>query len=875
MKNFRKVLALILVVATLFSFVAMASAKNAAEYADYDEIQNVIPVEVISALGITEGYDGKYHPADTIDRDEVAAMVARLRNGGAFDPTYYVGADNVFADVKGQWSEGYVTYCAQLGIIAGRNASTFDPDGQVTIVEVAKMLLCVLGWDAAEQGYVGTNWKVAVVRDAEKMGLLANIAAADVFEPATRDQVAQMFFNALSAKLVYGYVSENIAKLTNSLLGVWVDEQGQTKHPSITLPEIADAKYELAYNNAVISDTTLAEILGVTSKAGYDCFGRPGTIWTVGSWSKFFKADPAAKSTDGTNPFGADAIAEVYHNGKSVDVSKAASLLGKGVLAERYGNRLVLIDTYFTTVTAINNRTGIATLAEGAKVSAAGLYVGAVVKVHTCDGTCIADATKRQSTDEVLECDDHDGAYVHANAYTVVEGQTITVDETHYVNANAANSYVIAKDGKTYEYAKYLGHELVIDNADARDNGQMAWSAKGKDKVVYFDDYGYIQYWTNPAAAAGAPDQVLYLLSGTNTAVMNDTYVDAALEPTYTFTADAIDMDAEEVNDLAITKDTYETMVKDEVAEGVNPYNTGILALVTAGGAIKEQAVYAARNTYLDATKGELVNEKAPNGLNYHFDANTKFLVRTWDLATGKASYTAVTGYKAMPEYLSKVVFATENKNTVQYIDLDVGEEEGDGYIDYLFIDAFYAKATSEYIYITERVEEIGVAALGNLYHEISYYKAYVNGEVAYVAYFYVGGQYFEDNWTGKALEPNTLYKAAAQSINATYNDAPIYVAMTEAKEVVWAEADQYSDIVVKNGQIELYVDGALSDIYSAEYLDDLTVYVVSDATDVVAGAYTGAKFVEKYQTGEYFVDTTVDVYGLGNPVNTLVLKIK
>ena len=74
MKNFRKVLALILVVATLFSFVAMASAKNAAEYADYAEITNVIPVEVISALGITEGYDGKYHPADTIDRDEVAAM---------------------------------------------------------------------------------------------------------------------------------------------------------------------------------------------------------------------------------------------------------------------------------------------------------------------------------------------------------------------------------------------------------------------------------------------------------------------------------------------------------------------------------------------------------------------------------------------------------------------------------------------------------------------------------------------------------------------------------------------------------------------------------------------------------------------------------
>ena len=34
MKNFRKVLALILVVATLFSFVAMASAKTLEDYSD-------------------------------------------------------------------------------------------------------------------------------------------------------------------------------------------------------------------------------------------------------------------------------------------------------------------------------------------------------------------------------------------------------------------------------------------------------------------------------------------------------------------------------------------------------------------------------------------------------------------------------------------------------------------------------------------------------------------------------------------------------------------------------------------------------------------------------------------------------------------------
>ena len=135
MKNFRKVLALILVVATLFSFVAMASAKSASEYTDYDEVKYVEAVDVLTAIGIINGYDGAYHPADPIDRDEMAKMIAVLRNAGDFDADLYATA-NKFADVKGQWAEGYVAYCAQLGIIAGYNATTFAPDAAVKGIDL-------------------------------------------------------------------------------------------------------------------------------------------------------------------------------------------------------------------------------------------------------------------------------------------------------------------------------------------------------------------------------------------------------------------------------------------------------------------------------------------------------------------------------------------------------------------------------------------------------------------------------------------------------------------------------------------------------------------------------------------------------------------
>ena len=82
MKNFRKVLALILVVATLFSFVAMVSAKDADDYSDYDKVSYAEAVDVLSAIGILDGYpDGTFRPTNTIKRSEMAKMIAVLSNG--------------------------------------------------------------------------------------------------------------------------------------------------------------------------------------------------------------------------------------------------------------------------------------------------------------------------------------------------------------------------------------------------------------------------------------------------------------------------------------------------------------------------------------------------------------------------------------------------------------------------------------------------------------------------------------------------------------------------------------------------------------------------------------------------------------------------
>lgn len=371
MKNFRKVLALILVVATLFSFVAMASAKTSKDYSDADKIQYVEAVDVLSAVGILKGYNGAYHPTDDVGRDEMAKMIAVLRNGAVDNSALFTGA-NTFADCKGSWAEGYIAYAAQVGIINGRNATTFDPEGKVTGTEVMKMLLCVLGYDAKLQGYVGSNWQVNVLRDATKMGLMDGMDKFDPYKAATRDESAQLMYNALKAKMVVGYVSENIVKVTNSLY----------KFPtSITTPDAKKNGYEFAYCNAVLSDVplwTIIDGLKYVKGASADCFGRPGHKWTYTVdkkevFSCFYADAYKAKQTEGDfdddlmtykNDDGKKVRKTVYEDGYVVadntqnddEYSAAINSIttGNGVLVEYYDEVVVVINTYIAKVSKVS-----------------------------------------------------------------------------------------------------------------------------------------------------------------------------------------------------------------------------------------------------------------------------------------------------------------------------------------------------------------------------------------------------------------------------------------------------------------------------------------------------------------------------------------
>ncbi|MCQ5129408.1 S-layer homology domain-containing protein [Butyricicoccus faecihominis] len=175
-----------------------------AAFTDEADIKNSEAVDVLSALGVINGYkDGSFQPKGTITRAEMAKMIYVLRTGSD-NAEAYKNTTTKFVDLntsKSAWAAGYIKYCEALGIIAGKSATKFDPDATVTGEEAAKMLLVTLGYDATKAKLVGTGWGQRTTALADENGLLDEVT--DPLKLAfSRDGAAQMMFNAVDAYTV-------------------------------------------------------------------------------------------------------------------------------------------------------------------------------------------------------------------------------------------------------------------------------------------------------------------------------------------------------------------------------------------------------------------------------------------------------------------------------------------------------------------------------------------------------------------------------------------------------------------------------------------------------------------------------------------------
>ena len=464
MKNLKKVLALVLALATVMGLGVTASAK---EYTDSNTIAYTEAVDVMSALKILDGNpDGSFAPTKTLTREQAAKMVSYLLNGGKDVNDLYSGS-NTFTDCYNSWAKGYIAYVNQMGIVSGVGNGKFNPKGTLTGVQLAKMMLTSLGYDAKIEGYQGSNtWMVNIINDAQNAGLLKGMDTVNLYNAITREQASQMMFNALKADMV-GYESKG-SEIT--LPGIGTIIQGASTPKAEKQGSYANNMGEGKANDASTQTLQLAEkyfggTKGLkTTNVAADAFGRPAHEWmynakTVGSYSDEANLTYTTQVEAGKIYVDLgkvkDSNAVVYTDGKSagntgsadIDANKTGKIGGQGALTEVYvgdfDNNANTADTVRIVVT--NTYTG--TISKFTKATDS---TDAYITVAKESANNIASFDSKFVTDKFTAADE-DARVL----YTVADGKIKSVEIAKTIEGTMSkySSSAITVDGTSYKLA--------------------------------------------------------------------------------------------------------------------------------------------------------------------------------------------------------------------------------------------------------------------------------------------------------------------------------------------------------------------------------------------------------------------------------------
>ena len=198
MKNLKKLISVIIAVIMLVGSFATVSA---ADYADVESTNSYYKaIKVLSGLGIAQGDDeGNFNPQNDVKRSEMVAFVCRAMGE---EDIATASASNAFTDVAANhWAAGYIAWGVNRGIINGMGDGTFAPDASVTYQDAVVMIMRALGYDRIAQRAENGGYPTGYLKLASQYGVLKD-AGYDNAKAATREIIAQLIYNALTAPLV-------------------------------------------------------------------------------------------------------------------------------------------------------------------------------------------------------------------------------------------------------------------------------------------------------------------------------------------------------------------------------------------------------------------------------------------------------------------------------------------------------------------------------------------------------------------------------------------------------------------------------------------------------------------------------------------------
>ena len=398
----KKFLSLVLALVMTMSLVTVSA--GAKDFSDDDSITYKEAVDVISGIGVVDGYTGgDFKPTDVLTRGAAAKIICNLILGpttasalsASSAPFKDVPVSNTFA--------GYITYCAQEKIINGYSDGTFRPTATLSGNAFMKMLLGALGYDSAVEGYTGPNWSVAVIKQAAGIGLDDGNDEFVGSKAVTREEAALYAFNMLQATMVE-YDAKTSVDINGATVTIAGDKAKEVENTSRTDGYIDDD------NKMQFAERYFTDLRLTTDTT--DDFGRPANTWRF----KGVEVGTFAKTADAT--YTADVkLGQIYSDLGMSDKDEAAPVFVDGVEASESakvskGNDLKVSELKFTNSPVAKCNVGNGTLVE------------AYLDEDTNDVTIVAINTYVAEVNKVVAKTNSKDAYITLSELAAENGAT-------------------------------------------------------------------------------------------------------------------------------------------------------------------------------------------------------------------------------------------------------------------------------------------------------------------------------------------------------------------------------------------------------------------------------------------------------------------
>ncbi len=794
----KKFLSLVLALVMTMSLVTVSA--GAKDFTDDSSITYKEAVDVISALGVVDGYSGgDFRPDDVLTRGAAAKIICNLILGpttasalsAGTAPFKDVPVTNTFA--------GYITYCSQQGIISGYADGTFRPTGTLSGNAFMKMLLGALGYDSSIEGYTGANWTVAVIKQAVGIGLDDGNDEFVGSKAVTRQEAALYAYNMLQATMV-----EYDQKNTIVVGDITID----------TVSTRSEVKNEIAADNTIAKDGKMqfaeryfSDLKKVTSDES-DEFERPATTWklkstTIGTYAS--EADltytsavelgDIYKDLDLSSSLKASEV-DIYRNGKAdenngkwgITKNDKTEVGGNGVLTEVFYNDdddtavITMIDTYLGEVTSTHKASGNRDAYISISPKADGIGFGG--NFDTEESFDVDDLVlytySDKSGDKGIQTVVNASETVTGTLKSFTEGKSLKVGDTTYKGTD-----------------KYKGEIKGLTNA------------VDQEVTVYLDQYGYVVYVDTDTISgnyavvlkkdSGINDEAKLLFTDGTTATVNVSKYDGSVDQ-----YDIVSYTKNSSGDYKLT------LIADKATAGT-------ARPLVENGKSDLTNIDAYSNAYTTTNKAGTVDKVTADYAN----GKTIFLVMT--KGTDGFEYKAYVGIKNVPD-----IKATKAGVTVTTFVKDASGTPKTGAATVIFIDASdkgkvsVSGSSSDIVFIKGNPKH-NVDGTGSSYSsELGTYWEYdaiVNGEFT----------------TIKTSSPVTSKFALYNDISYSSKGVATKLDITNAKEVISGAGTERvkNDVVGLNNKYYTYSKDCQVFHIDEDGDFDETVYTVSNiATD-------------------------------------------